>query len=1080
MTAGSERQCAQCGLELPPTGPCPHCLLRLALGEDPASSFTEPPGRPPTGLHSRFFGDYELLDELARGGMGVVYRARQLSLKRIVALKMVHASHLNSPEARSRFALEVDTAAQLSHPNIVALYESGEFKGTHFFTMRLVEGGDLAQHIKARRTGEAVPTCAMPPLRSPETIAALIIKAARALHHAHAQGILHRDIKPSNILIDQHGEPHLVDFGLAKLLAHDSANTHTNSVLGSPNYMAPEQASGRNNELTAAVDVYGLGAVLYEALTGVPPFQAATPVETIRKVIDEDPIAPRRLQAGIDPDLETICLKCLEKKPGARYGAAEQLAADLERWRDGRPILARPLGLWGTFWRWSRRRPAMAGLSAALGVALLAIVVVVGTAVMRIRQAEQQAVAHLREALIGQAHALSLSPERGARGETLRLVERALGLGGPPEFRRRARDQLLAGLALTDLTFSPQMSLPEGDDVKLTALDPAMTRWAVVQNRTNVVLRPASEAKPAGLLRAASPLVRLEGFSADGRFLAYRDEAGLGIWDTKKAPADALLWRTNGRQRAFCFSRMDPRVMIGEDDGTLSVRELPTWREVSRVTPPPGRLRRRAPWQLLSWSPDGRWLAGVRMGEGALELLEVATGHSQWRVTTVGRVAAIAWALERECLAVGASDGSIRLLPFADGSGTLLHTAANGIREIAVSEAASLLAAKGEDGVLNVFDLYDLPSKHRLFFGKFEAHGLRFDPDGTRLGPVQRGTEVGWIDLASSAEFRQFTVAGGSVERCQFSPDSQILIGASAATLALRRAADGSALDKISAGPLAVFTFDPIGEVFLTSDAARGVRRWALPETALGQRTLQPPQEILPMPWTARSLVYSADGQRLAVAYPEYAHAVVFDRGLTNPISTLGPHEDVWEIALSPDGRKAATAGGGRAEIRIWDVARHQLEATLPAGRRTRVEFSSDGRWLIGHGDDGFALWSSADWKPGPALPFAPEHVVRSAAAFSADARILAVAVEGFEVQLFDLQTWQPIGLLRSPTSRHCRSLAFSPDGTRLAAGCTRGVMRLWALDEIRSQMKKYKLDWEMPPLPSHRREPSVELKRVF
>ena len=326
----TDRFCADCGLPLPAreeSAGCPHCLLRLAMGDEPETSGTVKPPVP-GGLRSRFFGDYELLSELARGGMGVIYRARQISLNRVVALKMLQPGHLPSPEAWLRFQTEIAASARLNHPHIVALHESGTVDGAYFFTMRLLEGGNLSSRLATKRNaGERCAT-----RESQTTVVQMMLKVARAVHYAHQRGVLHRDLKPSNILLDEQGEPHVADFGLAKMLAQESAATLTDSILGSPNYIAPELANGRGKDVTVETDVYGLGVVLYEALTGVPPFQARTPVETIRKVLDEEPVSPRKLNSGLDADLETICLKCLQKNPAARYGSAERFAADLERW----------------------------------------------------------------------------------------------------------------------------------------------------------------------------------------------------------------------------------------------------------------------------------------------------------------------------------------------------------------------------------------------------------------------------------------------------------------------------------------------------------------------------------------------------------------------------------------------------------------------------------------------------------------------------------------------------------------------------------------------------------------------------
>ncbi len=274
------------------------------------------------------FGDYELLHEVARGGMGVVYRARQMTLNRIVALKMILAGRLATAEDITRFRTEAEAAARLQHPHIVAVHDVGAIDGQHYFSMEFIEGTSLAHKLQ---------TGPMPG----RTAARYVRLIARAVHHAHKQGILHRDLKPSNILIDAEDEPHITDFGLAKRLGGDSGQTRTGVVLGTPSYMAPEQAAGKSHELGPACDIYGLGAVLYELITGRPPFRAETPLDTVMQVMDRDPPPPRLLNPNIDHDLETICLKCLEKDPRHRYASAEALAEDLQRYLNGDAISAR-------------------------------------------------------------------------------------------------------------------------------------------------------------------------------------------------------------------------------------------------------------------------------------------------------------------------------------------------------------------------------------------------------------------------------------------------------------------------------------------------------------------------------------------------------------------------------------------------------------------------------------------------------------------------------------------------------------------------------------------------------------------
>jgi TolB-like protein/Tfp pilus assembly protein PilF/predicted Ser/Thr protein kinase len=312
--------------------------------------------RPPKTLAE--FGDYELLEEIGRGGQGVVYRARQKSLNRTVALKVIGLGHWATQAHLKRFRLEAEAAASLEHPGIVPIHEVGERDGSCYFSMKFVEGGQLDAVAKREP---------IPPRRAAE----LIAKIARIVHHAHEHRILHRDIKPGNILLDEKGEPHLTDFGLARLVETESTVTRTMEVLGTPSYMAPEQAVGNNAQVTSATDVYGLGAVLYQLLTGHPPFAGGTTYETIRLVLDTEPRQPRLWSPKVDRDLSTICLKCLEKDPKRRYASALALAEDLERWLKHEPILARRTGLITRGRKWVRRNPTSALLAASL-VALAA------------------------------------------------------------------------------------------------------------------------------------------------------------------------------------------------------------------------------------------------------------------------------------------------------------------------------------------------------------------------------------------------------------------------------------------------------------------------------------------------------------------------------------------------------------------------------------------------------------------------------------------------------------------------------------------------------------------------------------
>ena len=372
-SATTRSVCAQCGSRLESTIDgekfCINCLLRASLGDEGFDRAETPHrfgqdesiARDSSAVasakadHGRAveFGDYELLEEIGRGSQGVVYRARQKSLNRTVALKIIALGHWASETHVKRFRREAEAAASLEHPCIVPIYEVGERDGACYFSMKFVEGGQLDEVVKREP---------MPPRRAAE----VIVKLAHTVSYAHEHRILHRDIKPGNILLDAKGEPHLTDFGLARLVESESTVTRTLEVLGTPSYMAPEQAAGKNIELTAATDIYGLGAVLYQLLTGHPPFAGGTTYETVRQVLETNPRRPRLWNSKIDRELETICLKCLEKDPKRRYPSALAVAEDLEHWLKHEPIHAKRSGFFTRTRKWVRRKPAIAALIASL------------------------------------------------------------------------------------------------------------------------------------------------------------------------------------------------------------------------------------------------------------------------------------------------------------------------------------------------------------------------------------------------------------------------------------------------------------------------------------------------------------------------------------------------------------------------------------------------------------------------------------------------------------------------------------------------------------------------------------------
>jgi eukaryotic-like serine/threonine-protein kinase len=428
----SQRTLPQCGVHVPlrpvpepPTSddvnaaPTPEAIAAFAAG-----LATPPP--------MARLAEYELIEEIGRGGMGVVFKARHVRLGRVVALKMILGGALARPDDLHRFENEAAAAAQLQHPNIVALYEVGAYENQPYFSMEYISGTSLGERA------------AHGPL--PSRRAAVYLEAtARAVHYAHSRGIIHRDLKPGNVLLDAQDQPKVTDFGLAKLITTDSGQTRTGAVLGTPSYMSPEQAAGRK-DLGPAADIYSLGAILYELITGRPPFAGATPLATINLVAEQEPLSPRLLNPAVDLDLETICLKCLEKDPRRRYGSAGALADDLKRYLDGEPIAARRLGPVGRLIKWVRRKPAWATVLALIFAALAIFVAFAVWTASEERDLREKAEAAQHTALVREAamrHLLYEAQVRRAQRSleqadllrAMKLLERWLPRAGQDDLR---------------------------------------------------------------------------------------------------------------------------------------------------------------------------------------------------------------------------------------------------------------------------------------------------------------------------------------------------------------------------------------------------------------------------------------------------------------------------------------------------------------------------------------------------------------------------------------------------------------------------------------------------------------------
>ncbi len=1037
---------------------------------------------------------YEIISELGRGGMGVVYKARHVGLDRLVALKMILAGPHAGPKELTRFRQEAEAVARLHHPNIIQIYDIGESEGRPYLALEFVAGNSLAHLLRG------TPQPHLPAARLIETLAG-------AIHYAHQQGVVHRDLKPANVLLQPADSkfpiarsakahfqsaicnlpsaiPKITDFGLAKRLDSHTSGTHSGDLIGTPSYMAPEQAASKGQPVGPASDVYALGAILYELLTGRPPFRGPCALDTVLQVLHEDPVRPSYLRSDLPRDLETICLKCLAKEPAKRYGSAQGLADDLVRFRKGQPIKARPVPLHEHAWKWARHRPGAA--AAVVGVSLIAVL-----AYLTITWLWHEA-RLARDDMEFQRHEAEIARDR-MKFEREQAVE---ARRNETEHRKHARTSLyFSRIAQSQLQWRVN-DFPNAEQSLAKCLpadgqeDERGWEWHYLQGlfHNDLFTLPHGHSGGGGSLAYNRQGNRIATVVSGPPLGETPQPSEVRIWDARTGGL-IHTWAGPGTLHRLTFHPDGDRLALATTDGVVLIWDANTGKELLRRD-----LHQQTVWA-LAFSPDGKTVASTG-ADGTVKIWDSNTGKVRQNIRAhMDEVQSVAFHPHKPIVASGGQDATVKLWDTTTGKeiqtlrghktalscvtfspdGNLLVSASSngnlkiwdmetgrivqsltgdtgGVLSVAFSPDGRNLAKAGKDGSVRIWHVTTGVERMAFRGHTTPVESVHFSPDCQRVASISPGDGVAKVwDLTRHPEYATFARTDGDVEAIVFADEGRRLASVSVrGKLQTWDAATGMLLaerllpihkEVVSPAVAVAFADDAKFVAARSEHDARLVKRW---DTTSGAELTTYQGHTLPVV----GVRFSSDARYLAscacaAQNLDSPHEIkVWDAASGHPLAGVNGKGRIFNLAFSPDSRLVACSGqGGVITLLRWEAPQRMVTVAGHLGDVSGLAFSRDGKVLASAGieDRRIRIWRvstllAARSKAWHTLA-APTLICDLA--FSPDGRRLA-AISRDMVKMWDVETGHEALTLRGAAQRYRDPsfnprLAFSPDGTLLA-----------------------------------------------